>query len=430
MINRVLIAAAALLTAALPLSAQNGAFSGFSPYSVYGVGDLHPAGTAYNASMGGVGIATRNKRFVNTMNPASITARDSLSFMADFGISGKASLFTQDELKSTKTILNINDFVISFPMWRKTALMVGVQPFSDTGFGMSYLDTVTSGEQSIGYTGNRAYGAAGDGGLNQFFVGASALLWNRLSIGAQYNLYFGTISKYSTSSFGDASYRSQTLGDTLQVRAHTAKFGLQYEQPVGTGKLVVGATYRLKARATGHAIEYSNVAELDLGTHELEKDNIWLGDEIGAGLAYNQGDKWSFEVDYLRSDWSGSNFDAVRGFRNNGVHSFSTSVAQSVKAGFEITPNRNDIRYYFRRCTYRVGAYMDQSYYQVDGKNLMSAGITLGMTLPVFQGYNGITFALDLGQRGFGSGFVKENYLGFHVGFNIFDIWFRKPQYQ
>ena len=430
MIDRIWIAAAAFLMAALPLCAQNGTYNGYSPYSVYGIGDLHAAGTAYNSSMGGVGIATRNKRFVNTMNPASITARDSLSFMADFGLSGKFSLFTDGDLKGTKTLFNINDFVISFPMWRRTAFMVGIQPFSDTGFSMSYMDKITSGEQSIGYTGNRAYGAAGDGGLNQFFAGASALLWNRLSVGVQYNLYFGTISKYSQSQFSDASYRTQTLGDTLQVRAHTAKFGLQYEQPVGTGKLVVGATYRLKARTTGHAIEYSNVAELDLGTHELEKDDIWLGDEIGAGLAYNQGDKWSFEVDYLRSDWSGSNFDAVRGFRNNGVHSFSTSVAQSVKAGFEITPNRNDIRYYMRRCTYRVGAYMDQSYYQVDGKNLMSAGITLGMTLPVFQGYNGITFALDLGQRGFGSGFVKENYLGFHVGFNIFDIWFRKPQYQ
>ena len=577
MTDRIWIAAVALLMAALPLSAQNGAYNGYSPYSVYGVGDLHAAGTAYNASMGGVGIATRNKRFVNTMNPASATARDSLSFMADFGLSGKFSLFqegdlkgaktlfninnfvisfpmwrhtafmvgiqpfsdtgfsmsyidkittgdqsigytgnraygaygdgglnqffagasallwnrlsigaqynlyfgtiskysmsqfsdasyrsqtlgdtlqvrahtakfglqyeqpigtgkfslvTDGDLKGTKTLFNINDFVISFPMWRRTAFMVGIQPFSDTGFSMSYIDKITSGEQSIGYTGNRAYGAAGDGGLNQFFAGASALLWNRLSVGVQYNLYFGTISKYSQSQFSDASYRTQTLGDTLQVRAHTAKFGLQYEQPVGTGKLVVGATYRLKARATGHAIEYSNVAELDLGSHELEKDNIWLGDEIGAGLAYNQGDKWSFEVDYLRSDWSHSNFDAVRGFRNNGVHSFSTSVAQSVKAGFEITPNRNDIRYYLRRCTYRLGAYMDQSYYQVDGKNLMSAGITLGMTLPVFQGYNGMTFALDLGQRGFGSGFVKENYLGFHVGFNIFDIWFRKPQYQ
>ncbi len=431
MIDRIWIAVAAFLMAALPLCAQNGTYNGYSPYSVYGVGDLHAAGTAFNASMGGVGIATRNKRFVNTMNPASVTARDSLSFMADFGLSGKYSVFTDGDLKGAKTLFNINDFVISFPMWRRTAFMVGIQPFSDTGFSMAYVDKITTGEQSIGYTGNRAYGASGDGGINQFFAGASALLWNRLSVGAQYNLYFGTISKYSQSQFTDASYRGQTMGDTLQVRAHTAKFGLQYEQPVGaSGKFVLGATYRLKARLTGHAIEYSNVAELDLGSHELAKDNIWLGDEIGVGVAYNQGDKWSMEVDYLRGNWTGSNFDAVRGFRNNGVHTFSTSTMQSVKAGFEITPNRNDIRYFLRRCTYRLGAYMDQSYYQVDGHNLMSAGITLGMTVPVFQGYNGITFAIDLGQRGFGSSFVKENYLGFHVGFNIFDIWFRKPQYQ
>ena len=422
---------AVLLLAGLPLHAQYGTYTGFSPYSVYGIGDLHPAGTAYNASMGGVGIATRNKRFINTMNPASITARDSLSFMADFGMYGRASLFRQDDLKAAKTTFNLNDFVISFPMWRKTAFMIGVQPFSDTGFAMSYIDKISSGEQSIGYTGNRAYGAYGDGGLNQFYVGASALLWNRLSIGAQYNLLFGTISKYSSSQFGDASYRTQTMGDTLQVRAHTAKFGLQYEQPVGkSGKFVLGATYRLKARVAGNAIEYSNVPEMDLGSHDLKEDGISIADEMGFGLSYVQGDRWSLEADYIRSDWTGSNFDAVRGFRNNGTYSFNSSLAQSAKVGFEITPNRNDIRYFLKRCTYRVGAYWDQSYYQVNGQNLTSAGITLGMTIPVFQGYNGITFALDLGQRGFGTAFVKENYAGFHVGFNIFDIWFRKPQYQ
>ena len=429
MTNRIWIAVASLLLA-LPLSAQNGTYNGYSPYSVYGVGDLHAAGTAFNASMGGVGIATRNKRFINTMNPASATARDSLSFMADFGLSGKFSLFTQNDLKGAKTLFNINDFVISFPMWRRTAFMLGIQPFSDTGFNMAYVDNITSGDQSIGYTGNRAYGAYGDGGLNQFFAGASALLWNRLSIGAQYNLYFGTISKYSMGQFEDASYRSQTLGDTLQVRAHTAKFGLQYEQPIGTGKLIVGATYRLKAKVSGHAIEYSNIAEMDLGRHELNKDNIKLGDELGVGLSYAKGDKWSMEFDYIRGDWTDSNFDAVRGFRNNGVYTFSTAQTQSFKAGFELTPNRNDIRYFLKRCTYRFGAYMDQSYYQVDGNNITSAGITLGMTVPVFQGYNGITFAIDLGQRGFGNAFVKEKYIGFHLGFNIFDIWFRKPQYQ
>ena len=187
MIDRIWIAVAAFLMAALPLCAQNGTYNGYSPYSVYGVGDLHAAGTAFNASMGGVGIATRNKRFVNTMNPASVTARDSLSFMADFGLSGKYSVFTDGDLKGAKTLFNINDFVISFPMWRRTAFMVGIQPVSDTGFSMAYVDKITTGEQSIGYTGNRAYGASGDGGINQFFAGASALLWNRLSVGESFS---------------------------------------------------------------------------------------------------------------------------------------------------------------------------------------------------------------------------------------------------
>ena len=429
LINRVWTAAL-LLVAALPLQAQNGAYNGYSPYSVYGIGDLHTAGTAFNNSMGGVGVATRSKRFVNTLNPASVTARDSLSFMADFGLSGKASLFSQGDLRGAKTLFNINDFVISFPLWRKTAFMAGIKPFSDTGFSMSYVDRTDSGDQSIGYTGNRAYGAYGDGGLNQIFLGGSVLLWNRLSLGAEYDLFFGTVSKYSNGTFSDASYRTQMIGDTLQVSAGTAKFGLQYEQPIGGGRLTFGATYRLKARLRGHAIEYSNVKEMDLGSHSLADDNVSLGDELGIGLAWSQGDRFMVEADYTRGDWTGSRFDQVRGFRNNGVYSFSAATARAVRLGLEMTPNRNDIRYFFRRCTYRAGAYAEQSYFQVDGQPVLSAGITIGMTLPVYRGYNGITFALDLGQRGFGNAFVKEKYLGFHLGFNLFDIWFQKPRYE
>ena len=66
---------------------QDGAYGSFSPYSIYGIGNISKEGTAFNKSMGGVGIATRNRRFINILNPASLTARDSLSFMADFGLS-------------------------------------------------------------------------------------------------------------------------------------------------------------------------------------------------------------------------------------------------------------------------------------------------------------------------------------------------------
>ena len=49
----------------IPAFAQEGAHGAYSPYSIYGIGDISKEGTAFNKGMGGTGIATRNKRFIN-----------------------------------------------------------------------------------------------------------------------------------------------------------------------------------------------------------------------------------------------------------------------------------------------------------------------------------------------------------------------------
>ena len=65
---RKIIFGAALVLSCNVVSAQDGAYSSYSPYSVFGVGDIARQGTAYNKSMGGVGIASRNNRFINYLN--------------------------------------------------------------------------------------------------------------------------------------------------------------------------------------------------------------------------------------------------------------------------------------------------------------------------------------------------------------------------
>ena len=67
--------------------AQSGANSLYSPYSVFGIGDLYTQGTAYNKTMGGIGIAGRDVRYINYVNPAAIAARDTLSVMFDVSLS-------------------------------------------------------------------------------------------------------------------------------------------------------------------------------------------------------------------------------------------------------------------------------------------------------------------------------------------------------
>ena len=157
--------------------AQDGAYGAYTPYSIFGIGELRREGTAFNSSMGGVGIATRNKRFINYLNPASITARDSLSFMADIGLSQKNTILRQGNMKSGNNTFNMYDFIISFPVYRSSAFMVGITPFSDLGYGFS---TKVTDPQVIGNTNLISYSASGNGSVYQLFAGGAATFWNRV----------------------------------------------------------------------------------------------------------------------------------------------------------------------------------------------------------------------------------------------------------
>lgn len=415
--------------------AQDGTYGAYSPYSIYGIGDLSKEGTAYNKSMGGVGIANRNNRFINIQNPAAVTARDSLAFMADFGLVQNNTVYRQGDLKSAHNTFNIYDFVMTFPIYKSSVFKVGITPYSDMGYDFSSIET---NPEIIGNTGNITYDSNGSGSVYQAFFGAGVTFWKRLSVGADVIYYFGNLDKITNMDYSDASYRSLNSGSDLTVRGVTGKFGLQYEQKLGGNvSMVIGATYKMGTKMSGYSTNYrfanqSSVSDtLKYSVDTLSKTGVRFADEIGIGIAVKGGDKWSAEFDYIRSDWRGTGIDKAPGFAVSGQSVFTSTVSQSFRAGFEIVPNRNDIRYYFKTCSYRMGFYYDQAYYKMDGNNVNSMGITLGMTLPVFKLYNGISLGVDIGQRASTrNNMIRERYATFNIGFNIHDIWFRKVQYQ
>ena len=429
-----LIILAVFLVVSVCVSAQDGTYGAYSPYSVYGIGDISKEGTAYNKSKGGTGIATRNRKFINYLNPAAVTARDSLSFMADFGLVQNNTVFKQGDLKSGHNTFNIYDFVLSFPIYRSSAFMVGITPYSDVGYDFSSIETDSD---IIGNTGNISYDSYGNGSVYQAFFGAGVTLWKKLSLGAEAIYYFGNLDKITKMDYTDQSYRSLNSGSELTVRGMTGKFGLQYEQELGGEvSMTIGATYRMGTNMKGYSTNFryatqSSVTDsLRHTVDTLGARGMRFGDEIGVGIAVSGGEKWSAEFNYLRSDWRKSGFDSAPGFAVSGGSVFSSTVSQSFRAGFEIVPNRNDMRSYLKTCSYRVGAYYDQAYYKLDGNNVNSIGITFGMTLPVFQWHNGITLGVDLGQRSSNrNNMIRERYATFFIGFNIHDLWFRKIQY-
>lgn len=433
-IERILLLSVFLIIS-FSVSAQEGTYGAYSPYSVFGVGDLSKDGSAFNKSMGGVGIATRNRRFINYTNPAAVTARDSLSFMADFGMEQNNKIFTQGDIRSAHNTFNIHNFVMSFPIWKSSAFMVGITPFSDVGYDFSSIE---KSPEIIGNTGNITYDSYGTGSVYQAFIGAGATFWKKFSVGAEMIYYFGNIDKITNMNYSDESYRSLNSGSDLSISGLTGKFGIQYEQKIaGNVSMVVGATYRMGTNMKGYAKNFiythqSSVVDTSkYSVDTLASSGIRFGDELGIGISFRGGERWSAEFNYTRSDWNNTGMDTAPGFASVGKSKFSTTVSNSFRAGFEIVPNRNDVRYYFRTCAYRAGVYYDESYFRLDGHKVSSVGLTFGITLPVYRLHNGISLGVDIGQRASTRhDMIRERYAKIVIGFNIHDLWFIKNQYQ
>ena len=435
---RNILLAFAFLVCSLDSWGQEEAYSSYSPYSMYGVGDISRLGTAYNRSMGGVGIATRDKRNINILNPAAVTERDIQSFMLDFSLSQGNRYYAQGDMRSANNTFNVNNIIISFPVWKSFAMYGGIAPYSSIGYDIS---TWVNDPAVIAMTGPILNNVQGYGSLSKLFLGGGFIPFKGFSIGGEAQYIFGNLHKENSFEMSNSTFRSIKSGYTLGLNTIKGKFGVQYAFPVSNkASVVLGATYELAAdlKGTVDRFEVQVISSINDSTpsprsfsEKLGKGKVRLASEMGFGIALKGGDKWTAEVNYLRSDWTSSGMDKVSGFANVGNAVFAASNAQSVRVGMSYVPNRNDIRYYRKKITYRAGTYWDQAYCTIDGQSLNAFGLTFGATLPVFQLNNGLTVGVDIGQRGALNGnLVRERYINFSVGLNVHDIWFIKQRYE
>lgn len=411
---------------------DGGAYGAFSPYSVFGYGNMVTPGTPYNTGMGGVGIASRNNRFLNILNPAAVTARDSLAFMLDFSVGGAATIYRQDTRKSANNTFNITGLAFSFPLWKNAAMMVGITPFSYQGYNYSFIETDPRVIAALG-TVNSNY--SGQGGMYQVFAGIGHTFFKRLSVGVQGNLLFGNLERTDIIDYGDESVPDLSRVTEATLSGFNAKLGLQYEQPIGSQiKIGVGATYRFQTNQRGWLESTLTSTQIDYTIDTLANtpDRLKIASEIGVGISFTYGDKIRAEFDYTRSDWNRTALDRDPFFCiDDSKTPFTTNVSQAFRAGIEYIPNRSDIRYYFKKVAYRAGVYHCIDYFRIAGQDVTSTGITLGATFPVFRWYNGLTVGLDFGKRSSKvPDSVREYYFKFSFAMNLFDIWFQKPKYE
>ena len=400
----------------------------FNPYSLFGIGDLSGQGSALTKGMGGIGIGVRDAKYINWLNPAAVSERDSLSFMLNFGLEQKNVLLESGDHRSAYNGFNVHHLVLSLPLYKKMTVYAGVSPFSDVGYKVQRTET---DPEIINTAGDIKYQKYGNGGITRLFAGVSVPLFRDLSLGAEGVYYFGTIDRFSNILFTtNSEFRQINTGTDHVLGGISAKVGLQYNIKFGgQSSLTLGATYSPKSRLTGDVTRFATAVNatgtLDTASFNVTAANIEIPSEIGAGITLRKRDKWMIGADYIMQDWSNSNFGTAPGVN------YSPAVSHIVRAGFEYIPNSFDVRYYMKRVTYRGGVYYEKSYLSLNGQQVNNIGITFGMNLPIYILYNSLGVAINVGQRGsLNSSPVRERYVMFVINFNLFDnTWFRKVRY-
>ena len=376
----------------------------------------------------------RNNSQINLLNPASYAAVDTLTFLLDVGVSLHNANFTEGAVKMNARNTTFDYLAMQFRLKPRLGMTVAMMPFSNIGYNFSnsavidsYQDP-TTGEiikseegEEITVT-NRYYG---DGGLRQVTAGLGWSPFRGFSVGGNFSYIYGEVYHYAYNQYSETSISTRTKQYIADIATYKADFGAQYQANFGKNRITLGATYQL-----GHEID-NDIYVIDMtstGTSVTSSDTVRttpmsIPSGYGAGFSYTFDGRLTFAADYSVQQYGATNF-----FGYKGTDRHRASI------GFEYIPELVT-RKLFRRARYRAGLhYATAHYYVGDQKGPTEYGATVGIGLPIMNGWNGKSIVNISGQavhvRPNVPGMITENYLRLSVGLSFNEGWFDKWKVQ
>lgn len=392
----------------MPAMAQNSV----TPYSKLGYGVLSDNATGIQRSMGGVGIAMQNGRQINVMNPASYSQVDSLTFLWDMGFD-ITNCWSKEGNKSGYSLGGGLDYItMEFRLGKNIGGAIGVVPFSSVGY--SFGGDITNGSDS----------RIGSGGFTELFAGVGYQPIKGLSIGANFSYLFGNTS--NTTSVESSS--STQFTRNIEVRDWNMRAGLQYAFNISRkNKVVIGLTYSpkksLHGTAMGTMADVSQDTKLDTVNSMSMKGNYELPNTFGAGVSYTYDNRLSFELDYTYQQWSKAKYTPIDYFESPQT---KWNDRWKVAAGMSYLPNPRGN--YLKRMTYRLGAFYNSDYTNVNGNNVKDYGVGIGFSFPALAGNKTlVNLGVEWRHRYTSpTNLIKEDYLNVTLSVNFNEMWFWK----
>lgn len=400
-----------------------------SPYSAYGIGKGLFDNNTEQGGMGDISTLNLNPygQSANFYNPA---ANQSLR-MTTFNISlrGDDTQYKYNQNKEKSGTAYISNLSLAFPVSPKSRAGFGYQPYSTTGFDVIKVDSTSTTPLNAQYQ--------GEGGINSVHAFYSYNVTPEISVGARANFLFGDQNKNEKISVQGGSlitdYDTKTSYSGYQFA-----IGTVYNKRIGDNhRLNIGATYtlgtKIKSQFTYYVSTYNyngpTMIALDTISYIHNKNaKTQLPNEFSFAASYGKDLKWNVAAEIKYAMWSDY---------SNPVYESNTSLTSNLQfkdsyraaLGAYYIPNFNSYKSYLDRVIYRGGIYYERGNFNLNYHQINNYGATLGFGLPVGKTNDAsmLNIALEYGKKGSTKHqLVQENYIGFRLGFDFNDIWFRK----
>ncbi|MBP5396844.1 MAG: hypothetical protein J6Y34_07625 [Bacteroidales bacterium] len=405
-----------LLNGCFSLSAQKYLSA---PYSRFGWGEMQPRSSQLTQAMGGAALAFRSPVCVNSKNPASYTAFDSLSVVIDAAVSFRTHRLTEEGQRQQGSTAYADYFSFGLPVTRHWAVAFGIQPFSIVSYDYSYVHEKGSSND------------IGEGGTYEVFWGNGFQLTSRLSFGVQASYLFGAAFRSHELVFSDAdalhlrSVREDVLGGFL------FNAGLQYQLPVGRNQLGMGLSFTPSLPACLHLDrrEYHLTYRVSTAIETPVDTLFWEGEEkgvrrlqlhnpatLGAGLSLSQADKFWTGVD---CEWAGWSRFSV----GDDPDSLNDRMRVSIGGGW--TPQSGSPAY-LKRMTYSAGFFYEKDYVLLNQMSFYRMGMDIGLAFPVRKNRSKIGVCMESGLYAPAEGEgIRERYYRFTVHVQLHEKWYQ-----
>ena len=450
----------ALVMLPLCASAQTSSVNAYSPYSMYGPGELLTPGSVQMRAMGGVGIAKRSITNVNTLNPAAASIAPQKSFLFEVGVDATHYRNNQvkfgpdgSRLNKARTVyntVNIHNISLLFPLAKSLGVSFAIAPYSSVGYKMKVPDEE---QDNWADSGRVMYGYSGEGDISEVKLSVGWAPWRNFSIGVAAKYFWGSIDRTYVTEVthkitGSGAFNATRGVDNYVVNNFKMQAGVQWNAILNeTRILTVGATYDLGGRLnpkrksyvyTDNTINSINPFPV---RNDLQTLELVVPHQVGVGLFY-QDRIVAWGLDYNYAAWGANNSS----FSENASYDLPVQYVDThtIKAGFEITPRRNDVRNYLNRMSYRVGARLGNYYQSFGGARINQMAITAGIGFPVkVWGSSSVNIAFEYGRMSSPKsvqidarkvGLTTQNYYKISIGFDLFsvdtsDYWFVRQKF-